>query len=135
MRIAATVFLLLSLVGAPSAAHAQVNELEALNKEVISLYQKGQYDRAVVVARKALAVAEKTLGPHHLSVAKSLNNLGVLYAVQGQYAQAEPPYNRALAIREKALGPDHPDVAMSGVEQREVVQVSRHVGMIRTQRL
>ena len=69
MRTAATVFLLLSLAGAPSAAHAQGNEWEALNKEVMSLYRKGQYDRAVVVAKKALDVAEKTLGPDHPSVA------------------------------------------------------------------
>jgi hypothetical protein len=31
-------------------------EWEVLNEEVMSLHQKGQYDRAVVVANKALAV-------------------------------------------------------------------------------
>ena len=34
-------------------------EWEILNQEVKSLYQQGQYDRAVVVAKKALEVAEK----------------------------------------------------------------------------
>ena len=46
-------------------------------------------------------------------MARSLNNLALLYDAQGRYAEAEPLYKRALAIREKALGPDHPDVAPS----------------------
>ena len=60
-----------------------------------------------------LAIREKALGPDHPDVAKSLNNLAVLYDNEGRYAEAEPLYKRALAIREKALGPDHPDVAIS----------------------
>ncbi len=53
------------------------------------LYRKGQYDRAVVVAKKALDVAEKAVGPNHPSVATSLNSLAVLYEAQGQYAPVE----------------------------------------------
>ena len=113
MKTPVTVFLLLLLFGAAASAHAQGIEWEALNKEVMSLNQKGQYDRAVVVAKKALDVAEKAVGPDHPSVATSLNNLALLYNTQGRYAQAEPLYKRALAIWEKALGPDHPDVATS----------------------
>jgi len=60
-----------------------------LNKEATSLYQKDQYDRAVVVAKKALDVAEKMVGPDHRAVAVSLNNLAELYRAQGYYAQAE----------------------------------------------
>ena len=88
-------------------------EWETLNDEVNSLYQQGRYDRAVVVAKKALQVAEQTVGPDHPSVATSSNKLARLYVNQGQYAEAEPLYKRALAIREKALGADHPDVATS----------------------
>ena len=46
-------------------------------------------DRAVLVAKNSLDVAEKAVGPHHPSVATSLNNLAELYKTQGQYAQAE----------------------------------------------
>jgi len=77
------------------------------------LYRQGRYDRAVVVAKKALQVAEQAGEFNHPDVAMSLNNLAELYRTQGQYAQAEPLYKRSLAIWEKALGPDHPDVAMS----------------------
>ena len=77
----------------------------------MELYRTCKYDGAVVVAKKALEVAEKNVGPNHPAVATSLNNLAELYRAQGQYAQAEPLYQRALAIVEKALGPDHPEVA------------------------
>ncbi|WKZ20599.1 MAG: tetratricopeptide repeat-containing protein [Candidatus Brocadiaceae baterium WH-1] len=84
---------------------------DTLNKEVGELYLKGQYDRAEVVAKKALEVAEKKVGTDHPSVATSLHNLADIYRIQGQYAQAEPLYKRVLVIYEKSLGPDHPDVA------------------------
>ena len=89
------------------------NEWDTLNQEAKELYRTGKYDRAVVVAKKALEVAEKNVDPNHPDVARSLNNLAAYYYTQGQYAQAEPLYKRALAILEKALGPNHPDVATS----------------------
>ncbi|MCX5971263.1 MAG: tetratricopeptide repeat protein, partial [Coprothermobacterota bacterium] len=88
-------------------------EWEMLNDEVKSLRSQGRYDRAIVVAKKALQVAEQEKGPNHSDVATILENLSELYRAQNQLAQAEPLYNRALAIREKALGSDQPDVATS----------------------
>ena len=101
------------LTAAPAYVQGASIKWETLNQEVTDLYRAGQYDRAVVVAKKALEVAEKDVGPNHPDVALSLNNLALLYATQGQYAQAEPLYRRSLAISERALGPDHPDVATS----------------------
>ena len=73
MKTSATVFLsLLFLFGATASAHAQGIEWKTLNDEVMSLYRQGQYDRAVVVAKKALEVAEKAVGPNYSSVATSL---------------------------------------------------------------
>ncbi len=86
-------------------------EWDILNQEVTELYRTGKYDRAVVVAKKALEVAEKNVGPNHSDVAMSLNNLALLYYNQGQYAEVEPLYKRALAINEKVRGPNHPNVA------------------------
>ena len=79
----------------------------------MDLYRTGEYDRAVIIAKKALDVAEKNVGPDHPSVATTLNNLALLYDNQAQYALAEPLYKRALAIDEEAYGPDHPGVATS----------------------
>ncbi|MCX7003949.1 MAG: tetratricopeptide repeat protein, partial [bacterium] len=91
---------------------AQEIQWKPLNDEALSLYHKGLYDRAVVVATNALQIAEQETGSNHLYyVADSLNNLALVYKAQGQYAAAEPLYKRALAIDEKAVGPDHPAVA------------------------
>lgn len=85
-------------------------EVEALNAEVIHLYQAGRYAEAVRVGESAFALAEHQNGPDHHSVGTTLNNLAGLYEAQGRYADAEPLYMRFLNIREKALGPDHPSV-------------------------
>ena len=84
------------LLARPAAA--QDTEWESLNKEVMSLYQQGQYDRAVVVAKKALAVAEKTNGPNHPDVATSLENLSALYKAMGRDKEAQALAKRAAEI-------------------------------------
>jgi hypothetical protein len=91
----------------------------------MGLYQAGKYAAALPLAQQSLALREKTLGPNHLDVATSLNNLALLRYSQGRYADAEPLYKRSLAIREKALGSDHEDVATSlryGIASRSARQ-------------
>ena len=112
-RLVIALLPLLLAFGTGVPAYAQGTEWDTLNNEVMSLYRQGHYDRAIVVAKKALQVAEQTVSPNHPNVATSLNNLAILYESQGQYTQAEPLYKRALAIYEKTRGPDHPDVALS----------------------
>jgi len=70
----------------------------------------GRQDDAVLVYlyRRALAIAQKTLGPNHPNTATSLDNLAGLLESEGDDAGAEPLYRRALTIAEKALGPDDP---------------------------
>ena len=64
--LAMLVLLLLST--APAFPQGAGIEWEALNQEVTSLQQKGQYDRAVAVARKALELAEKNVGPEQAGI-------------------------------------------------------------------
>jgi CHAT domain-containing protein/Tfp pilus assembly protein PilF len=90
-----------------------MEEAKRLAAEVERLVKEGKYDDALPLAQRALALREKVLGPDHLDVAQTLNDLAVLHQEKGDHARAEPLYQRALAIREKALGPDHPDVARS----------------------
>ena len=73
-------------------------EWDLLNQEATSFYVKGQYDRAAEVAKRALQVAEQTVGPDHPNVATSRDNLARIYDAQGQYAQSEQLYNRSVAI-------------------------------------
>ena len=101
-------------------------EWVALNNEAVSLHEHGHYDRAVVVAKKALKIAEQALGPDHPDVAAILNNLAELYKTQGHYAQAEPLYKRSLAIGEKTLGLEHPEVAKSLSSLAELYRAQGH---------
>ena len=61
---------------------------------------------------QVLDIREKELGPDHVDVAASLNNIAVLLKTSGQFEEAEEMYNRSIAIKEKALGPNHPQVSL-----------------------
>ena len=100
-------FPFLSLAILPTLAHSASMEWDMLNGAVVKLYGTGEYDPAVVVAKKALKVAERDFGPNHLNVAQSLSNLADVYSAQGRDAEADPLYKRALAIREKELRSRH----------------------------
>src|SRR6266540_4067045 len=91
----------------------ELQESRNLSKEARRLQRAGKYDEALRLGERALEIREKRLGPDHLEVARSLNNLAHIYYIRGDYAKAEPLYQRALVIREKALGPDHLEVADS----------------------
>ena len=60
---------LLLAFGAGAAGCAQGSRWESLADEAESLYQQGHYDRAMVVAKEALDVAEKVVGLNHPDVA------------------------------------------------------------------
>ncbi len=62
-------------------------------------------------ARRAVAIKEKALGPVHLEVAFSLNNLGNVFLRSDDLEGARATFERTLRIREQSLGPEHPDVA------------------------
>ncbi|MGH9842915.1 MAG: tetratricopeptide repeat protein [Blastocatellia bacterium] len=91
----------------------ELQEARNLSAEFASLLRAVKYDEALPLAERALEIREKMLGPEHIDVATSLNNLAELYRGKGDFAKAGPLYQRALAIREKAFGPDHPNVAVS----------------------
>ena len=86
---------------------------EYLNKEGVAWFNAGHYAKAQTPLERTVSIREKALGPTHLDVATSLNNLAALYRAQGRYEQAEPLYQRALDIREKILEPTHPYIAQS----------------------
>ena len=112
--VALIVLALLLAVAAAMQARAQgADDLDALNKQVETLYSEGKYAEATAVAKRSLALAEKKFGPDHPSVGTSLNNLAELYGAQGRYAEAEKLHKRNLSISEKALGPDHPSVGIA----------------------
>jgi tetratricopeptide (TPR) repeat protein len=61
----------------------------ALNDLALLLKEKGDYDGAEPLYRRALAIREKALGPNHPDTAHSLTNLGLLLVDKGMYSDAE----------------------------------------------
>lgn len=89
-------------------AHARDDALKRggqLNKQVIRLYRQGKYSKAITVAKEALAIYKKALGPNHPNVAAGLNNLAELYAAQGEFSKAHSLFIRSQGIDEKLI--DH----------------------------
>jgi RNA polymerase sigma factor (sigma-70 family) len=74
---------------------------------------KGDYDGAAAVLRRALEGYEKALGAEHPDTLNSVDILGGLLMHKGDYNGAETLYRRALEGYEKALGAEHPDTLMS----------------------
>jgi tetratricopeptide (TPR) repeat protein len=59
-----------------------------------------EYDQALPLWKRALAINEKVLGPEHPDTARSFNNLGALYQAMGEDVQALLLYARASNLRE-----------------------------------
>jgi CHAT domain-containing protein/tetratricopeptide (TPR) repeat protein len=91
----------------------KLQEAEKLHDQADQLNQQGNYNKALVLFERSLAIKQKALGPDHPDTAKSLNELGACYESIGDYAKALSNYEQALAIREKALGPESPFTAAS----------------------
>ena len=74
-------------------------------------YANGRYPAAEVEFVAALKEAER-FGDADVRLAKTLNNLAVVYQLQGKYAFACDSYLRSLAVKLRAHGDEHPDVAV-----------------------
>ncbi len=73
----------------------------------------GLYKQAQPMLEKALELKRKAYGDRSLSVADTLQNLGIILDEQGQNEAASASFRRALDIRSQILGPDDPEVARS----------------------
>ncbi|MFQ5915352.1 MAG: tetratricopeptide repeat protein, partial [Nitrospinota bacterium] len=78
--LAAVLFALFSCA-TPGTVQAQgtLEEAKRLYTEVIRLYRAGRYAEAVPLAERSLAILEKTVGPDHPNIVKTLNTLAGLY--------------------------------------------------------
>lgn len=112
-----TILAVMALIGIACVsmpAHAEEPMTwEALDQQTIALYNEGNLDYAVVIAKTALTAVEEALGPEHPSVATVLNNFATVYYAQGEYKKAELLYERSLTIKQRAFGPNHLDVAQA----------------------
>ncbi|HYX50831.1 MAG TPA: tetratricopeptide repeat protein, partial [Ktedonobacteraceae bacterium] len=89
-----------------------VAEIRPLLVEGERLNLAGNYDAAIPLVERALAISEQKLGANHKIVGNCLNNLGELYGEKKAYERAEQLYLRALPLLENGFGPEHAKVAI-----------------------
>jgi CHAT domain-containing protein/Tfp pilus assembly protein PilF len=85
---------------------------EQLNRQALDLHQSGKFNEALPLAKEALALRESAGSAGELSIAESLNTLGVVLQ-ESDYKVARLLLERALRIRERLLPSDHPLIAES----------------------
>ena len=73
----------------------------------------GELEQAKDYHQKAIEIRKNALGPNHIDVATSYNNLGLVYEALGELEQAKDYHKKAIEIRKNALGPNHITVAAS----------------------
>ena len=99
LRLFTAALMLVCCGATPALAEGAGIEWDILTEEVMELNRTGKYDRGVVVAKKALEVAETSVGVDHLDVATSLNNLAGLYRATERTEEAKRLERRAERIR------------------------------------
>jgi tetratricopeptide (TPR) repeat protein len=85
----------------------------SLNNLALVYIDLKQYDVAELLYKRALIIAQDSLGPEHPDVAQYLNGLAFFYEQRAEYDLAEPLYSKAIDLQRRVLGPDHPNLANS----------------------
>ncbi|MCR4292756.1 MAG: tetratricopeptide repeat protein, partial [Candidatus Kuenenia sp.] len=78
--------------------YAQENLWKELHDKTTTLLQEKRYADAIKSGEDALRIAKETFPPGHISIAASMNLLGILYRTYTMYDEAEPLFNQALDI-------------------------------------
>src|SRR5262245_28079717 len=88
---------------------------------------KGDYTQAEPLLRRALKIAEKTLGPDHPDVAELLNKLAILYLAKGDLRQAIAFLTRSNNIGEDNLSHN----LLPGSERHKLAYLSTFLAQTR----
>lgn len=126
------ILLLCLLTGTAEANEAAVSDPESewkqMNMNARDLLLAGKKAEAVESSKAALEFARKNLGAEHPSIAKSLNNLGVIYFMQGDAENAKKYYEEALVFTEQKLGSDHAYIADTLINRARLEFAEKHYG-------
>lgn len=76
----------------------------------VELFKEKKYDEALVAAKRAVELREKSLGAEHYLTRASLSNLSQVYIAKQDYGEAIKVLRRLLPIYEKVLKPGSDEV-------------------------
>ncbi len=77
---------------------------QELHNESYKLYKNGEYDKALLIAEKAVEHAKTEMGDSSTHYISSINRLGDIYHDMGRYDKAEPLYIEVIALKKKVMG-------------------------------
>lgn len=100
--------LLLVVVLLALAAWGQ-ETIESLNTQAVKLYTEGRYQEAEPLVKRAMTLAEASLGAEHPTTALIWHYYTILQGRLGRPSEAVEAGQRTLALRERLLGRDHLD--------------------------
>jgi tetratricopeptide (TPR) repeat protein len=81
------------------------------------LQHLGNSVEAESLARRAVEIDERNLGPDHLTVAKDLNNLATLLQATNRVREAEAIYRRVLTIEEQSHDASNVAITLNNLAQ------------------
>ena len=91
-------------------------DADALQKQTNELFNAGKFQQAFPLQQRILELRERTVGPEHLLVALSCQNLSYLCQKMRDFEKSKSFRKRQLAILEKQLGSQHPAIAQGFAE-------------------
>ena len=116
--LAAAALLLLAAAAPASAGEA---EWKLLHDQATAYLQRGDFERASLLARQSLAEAETTLGREHRAVEASLSTLSLALRLSARPDEALPVAQRLVVIRTKLYGPEDPATAIALHNNAEIL--------------
>ncbi|KAK3265561.1 hypothetical protein CYMTET_25761 [Cymbomonas tetramitiformis] len=90
--------------GIAMLGQADLKKAFQISQSALQLQKQGQYQEAAALQLQVLEIRETVLGPEHLEVASTLNNLGGVLDQQGKHEEALEVFQRSLGIKERELG-------------------------------
>jgi eukaryotic-like serine/threonine-protein kinase len=92
----------------PKESGLQASVLGMVGKTYLGI---GEYDRAIGLLQRSMALSSRELGPQHPVTLDAMSNLAGAYEAAGNMDLALPLYEKTLKLMTESLGPDHPDTA------------------------
>ena len=79
-------------------------EADRLDAQVLQLLKEWKYQEALPLAKRALELREKSVGPEHKLTVVALQNLGAVYSGLSEHTDGANIYRRVLKIQKKLYG-------------------------------
>lgn len=103
-----TIWTAIALFGAylVSPSLSQSVDIDAKAQQVVDLFLKGDFEKALPIAQQVLSARESALGPDNPEVEAARSSLAMVYYALKRYSEAEPLLLHVKADLEKSAAPD-----------------------------